>query len=163
MFDYGDIISVQYPSFTHYGIYTGDNQVIHNSKKLGRVWETTFDEFSDNHRVILSPIKPDDPRLAVERAKRYLGQPYRLFSNNCEHFVRTVSGLVKESPQIQKYSTLALGGSAFLMADNPMVKGAGAGAAIGALLSSSEKSPIGSSLLGALAGGFLGLVARSAR
>nr|VFK49097.1 MAG: Lecithin retinol acyltransferase [Candidatus Kentron sp. TC] len=31
MLNFGDILSVQYPFFAHYGIYIGNGRVIHNS------------------------------------------------------------------------------------------------------------------------------------
>lgn len=36
----------------------------------------------------------------VGNARSQLGQPYRLFDRNCEHFVRFCHGLPQESPQL---------------------------------------------------------------
>jgi len=77
-----------------------------------------------------------------------------LFSENCEHFVRTTCGLVKESTQLQKYLISALGAGALLKSDNTIVQAAGGAAAVAALLTPSEKSPVkNAAVLAALAAG----------
>ncbi|WP_406666748.1 lecithin retinol acyltransferase family protein [Gallaecimonas sp. GXIMD1310] len=160
MFNVGDVLSIQYTGFKHYGIYVGNDVVIHNSKKFGLVQEISLRDFAGNRDISLSSIKPDNPMLAVQRAKKYLNLPYNLFSENCEHFVRTVSGLAKESTQIQKYLITALGTGAFLKADNSVIKAAGGAAAISAMLTPSEKSPVKSAAVAAcLAAGIAYLAA----
>lgn len=149
MFNVGDILSIQYIGFKHYGIYIGNDLVIHNSKKFGLVQEVSLKEFADNRSVSLSNIKPDNPAIAAQRAKKYLNLPYNLFSDNCEHFVRTVSGLVKESTQVQTYLITALGTGVLLKADSHVVKAAGGAATIAALLTPSETSPVKSSAVAA--------------
>lgn len=138
----GDVLSVQYTGFKHYGIYVGENTIIHNSKKYKEVQEISLEEFSDGRSVKVSNIQAENKALAVQTAKKYVGLPYHLFSENCEHFVRTVSGLVKESVQVQKYLVLAICTGAFLKSDNSIVKTAGGAAAVATLLTPSEKSPV---------------------
>ena len=109
MYNLGDVLKVQYLGFRHYGIYAGDGTVIHNSKKFKKVEEISIEDFSDGKQLsISSNIKTDNPELAVQTAKKYVGVPYQLFTENCEHFVRLSCSLVKESTQIQKYSIVAL-------------------------------------------------------
>ncbi|MGI1672028.1 MAG: lecithin retinol acyltransferase family protein [Neptuniibacter sp.] len=154
MYALGDVLSIQYTGFKHYGIYSGNGLVIHNSKKSKRVEEISIEEFSDSRSVQLSSIRSDNPNIAVQTAKKYLGLPYNLFSENCEHFVRTTCGLVKESTQVQKYMITALGTGALLKSDNAIVKAAAGGAAIGALLTPSEESPVkNAAVLACLAAG----------
>lgn len=102
----------------------------------------------------LSSIKSNNPQLSIQKAKKYLGVPYGLFSENCEHFVRVICGLEKESTQVQKYLITALGTGVLLKSDNSIVQAAGGAAAVGALLTSSEKSPVkNSAVLACLAAG----------
>lgn len=46
-------------------------------------------------QTALAPIE------IVRRARERVGEPWRLLSSNCEHFVRTVLGQPKESRQVQ--------------------------------------------------------------
>ncbi len=142
MYNLGDVLKVQYTGFKHYGIYAGDGIVIHNSKKFKQVEEISIEDFSDNRQPLISSIKAENPKLAIQTAKKYVGLPYGLFTENCEHFVRLSCGLVKESTQIQKYLITALGTGALLKSDNTIVQAAGGAAAIASLLTSSEQSPV---------------------
>jgi hypothetical protein len=154
MYNLGDVLSIQYAGFKHYGIYIGNNTLIHNSKKFFKVEEISLDDFKDGKEPNLSSIKSSNPELSIQQAKKYLGIPYGLFSENCEHFVRVVCGLEKESTQVQKYLITALGTGVLLKSDNTIVQAAGGAAAIGALLTSSEKSPVkNSAVLACLAAG----------
>lgn len=142
MYRLGDVLSVQYLGFKHYGIYAGDGSVVHNSKNFFKVEEISLEKFKDSKEVILSSIKALNPELAVQTAKKFQGIPYNLFSENCEHFVRVACGLEKESTQVQKYLITALGTGVLLKSDNVVIKAAGGVAAIVALLTPSEKSPV---------------------
>ncbi len=142
MYELGQVLKIQYTGFKHYGIYAGNNTVIHNSKKYHRVEEIDLNSFADNKPIQVSSIKAENPVLAVQTAKKYLGVPYNLFSDNCEHFVRTACGLVKESTQVQKYLISAIGVGALLKSDNPVVQATGGAAALAALLTPTEKSPV---------------------
>jgi len=154
MYQLGDVLLVQYMGYKHYGIFVGGNTVIHNSKKFKRIEEISLSDFSDNKNISLSSISSRNPEIAVQTARKYLGVPYNLFSENCEHFVRTTCGLVKESTQLQKYLISALGAGALLKSDNTIVQAAGGAAAVAALLTPSEKSPVkNAAVLAALAAG----------
>lgn len=142
MYNLGDVLSIQYTGFKHYGIFIGNNAVIHNSKKFKRIEEISLTDFSDNRKISISDIKPEDPNIAVQTARKYLGVPYDLFSENCEHFVRTACGLTKESTQVQKYLITALGAGVLLKSDNRIIQAAGGAAAIASLLTPSEQSPV---------------------
>ncbi|MFT5721198.1 MAG: hypothetical protein ACI9W6_001511 [Motiliproteus sp.] len=142
MYQLGDVLYIQYTAFKHYGIFVGGNKVIHNSKKFLKVEEISLEDFSDGKSVTLSTIKSKNPNIAIQTAKKYLGIPYSLFSENCEHFVRTSCGLIKESTQVQKYLITALGTGALLKSDNSVIQAAGGAAAVAALLTPSEQSPV---------------------
>ncbi|ELT6289791.1 lecithin retinol acyltransferase family protein [Vibrio cholerae] len=142
MYELGQVLKIQYTGFKHYGIYVGNNMVIHNSKKYHRVEETDLTSFADNRNIEKSSIKAENPALAVQTARKYLGIPYSLFSENCEHFVRTACGLVKESTQVQKYLISAVGIGALLKSDNTVVQAAGGAAAVAAMLTPTEQSPV---------------------
>lgn len=142
MFQLGDVLAIQYTGFKHYGICIGNDTVIHNSKKYSKVEEISLTNFRDGRDILTSSIKAANPLLAVQFAKRYLGLPYNLFAENCEHFVRLVCGLEKESIQVQKYLISALGVGALMKSDSAIVQAAGSAAAVAAMLTPSEKSPV---------------------
>ena len=71
-----------------------------------------------------------------------MGVPYKLFSENCEHFVRTACGLVKESTQVQKYLISAVSIGALLKSDNNIVRAAGGAAALASMITPTEQSPV---------------------
>lgn len=143
MYNPGDILSIQYGGFKHYGIFIGDDTVIHNSKQSKKVEQISIDGFADNKTINISDlIKADNSIEAIEKATSYLGMSYNLFSENCEHFVRTACGLIKESTQIQKYAIVAIGGGMLFNSDNPVIRTVGAVTAIAATLTPSEKSPM---------------------
>ena len=162
MYKLGDVLLIQYFGFKHYGIYAGNGTVVHNSKKFLKVEEISLEKFTDGKELILSNIKSSNPDLAVQTAKKYLGISYNLFSENCEHFVRVACGLEKESAQVQKYLISALGVGALLKSDNIIVQAAGGAAAIGALLTPSEESPVkNSAVLACLVAGIAFLASES--
>lgn len=142
MYELGQVLKIQYTGFKHYGIYVGNNTVIHNSKKFLRIEEIDLNSFADNRKIQLSSIEAENPKLAVQTARKYLGVPYNLFSENCEHFVRTACGLMKESTQVQKYLISAIGVGALLKSDNSVVQAAGGAAAVAAMLTPTEQSPV---------------------
>ena len=142
MYNLGDVLSIQYTGFKHYGIYAGNGLVIQNSKKTKQVDEVSIDTFSDGKSINISNIKSINPALAVQTARKYIGLPYNLFGENCEHFVRTSCGLIKESTQVQKYLISALGIGVLLKSDNSIIKIAGGAATIATLLTPTEESPV---------------------
>lgn len=159
MYKTGDVLSIQYTGFKHYGIYIGNDTVIHNSKKFSKIQAIPLEDFKDGRMPKLSTIKSKKPSESASIAQKYLGLPYDLFSENCEHFVRVVCGLEKESTQVQKYLLSTIGVGTVLKSDNKVLKAAGSGVAIGAWLTPEEKSPIANSLVfGLLAAGVTSLV-----
>ena len=88
-FSPGDHIMVDYGSFQHHGIYLGNRLVIHNSMKAGGVCPTTLPEFRDGrtaHLILYSSSRCDPADKVMRRALSCLGNPYDLWSDNCEHF-----------------------------------------------------------------------------
>lgn len=87
---------------------TGEPTVISASKKLGYVGEEWWSDFSDGQAAQIVPLRG---RLAsaqvLRRARSQLGRPWRLFSANCEHFVRWVHGVVPKSPQVRRGLAIA--------------------------------------------------------
>ena len=83
----GDHIYVSYGTFTHHGIYCGDDRVIHYGSR-SKICEVSLSDFA-KHRDV-SAQKYDDAYSAdrvVSRAKKRLGEKkYNLLFNNCEHF-----------------------------------------------------------------------------
>ncbi len=162
MYALGDVLFIQYTGFKHYGIYVGNSTVIHNSKKFFKVEEISLNEFSDNKEPKISSIKSLTPELSIQKAKQYLGVPYSLFSENCEHFVRVVSGLEKESTQLQKYMVSAFCIGVMLRSENKIFKAVSSTTLIGTLLTPSEKSPIkNATILACLAVGIIFLSTRN--
>jgi|GEM_PF-2575883 len=151
-FPAGVTLQVQYIGFIHYGISNGYGGVIHNSKDKREVVEESLREFSDGREIQISDIRGACLITALDRAERYIGVPYNLFRENCEHFVRLAHSLEKESTQIQKYLITAGGIGIAITAEDERVQCAGVGAALGAVLTKSGKSPIWSSLFGAALG-----------
>jgi hypothetical protein len=81
--------------FAHHGIYAGDDRVIHYGALMydiirKPVEEVSFDQFAEGRPVFVVQhgegcFTADE---AIRRARSRLGEKrYRLFTNNCEHFV----------------------------------------------------------------------------
>ena len=67
----GDVLKLSMEGITHYGLYTGNGFVIHNSKKLRVVKESTLEEFSDGYPIsISSGITANNKALAVQTARK---------------------------------------------------------------------------------------------
>ncbi len=147
MYQSGDVLKIDCSGFSHYGIYVGDDTVIHNSKALRKVEETPLKEFSKGKTISLSSITSTNRDVTVYNARKYLGLQYELFSDNCEHFVRMSCGLIKESTQVQKYLISALGVGVLLKSENNVVKAAGGAAAVASLLTPEESSPVKSAVV----------------
>ena len=81
--------------FAHHGIHVGNGQVIQYGALMydlirKPVEEVSLDSFSSGRPIFV--VRHDDEcleaTLVIERARSRLGEKhYRLFSNNCEHFV----------------------------------------------------------------------------
>ncbi|PTY38566.1 hypothetical protein BGP77_11505 [Saccharospirillum sp. MSK14-1] len=141
MYPAGTTLRIDLGAFSHYGIADGNGAVIHNSKKRLKITRESYDEFSGGREILSSNITGSKPETAVLMAERYIGMPYDLFASNCEHFVRLVHGLEKESVQIQKYLLVLLGAGIAATSDNNALKAAGGALSIATLLTPSEKSP----------------------
>lgn len=81
----------------YYGVF-----VISNSKKAGMIAEEHLDTFTGGgdwkrHPELRGRLSSQE---VVRRARKRIGDPWRLFGDNCEHFVREVQGLLRESPQV---------------------------------------------------------------
>ncbi|MBV4420540.1 lecithin retinol acyltransferase family protein [Clostridium tyrobutyricum] len=116
--EYGDIIGTtdKYMGYTydHYGVYVGNNRVIHYCSTDGKVANTKIQEtsispyFRENNFFVLDlgNSAKFSANQTVKRARSRLGeQSYDLLQNNCEHFsVWTKTGNAK-SYQIDKLSS----------------------------------------------------------
>ena len=106
----GTIVSAPKGLIDHQGIiandyFNGGYSVISNSGKFGRVIEEPIQSFANGKpiKIIGYPGKKS-PNEVVWSARALLNEPYNLFKNNCEHFVRKVHGVKEESPQLFYYS-----------------------------------------------------------
>ena len=111
----GDIIYVKRTGYRHFGIYAGNQMVVHYHKEKnpllsdGIIAETTLAEFmsSSDTVYVINSVQPSGPPLfdwiarklfgddvhlftpqeTVARARSKLGERgYNLLLNNCEHF-----------------------------------------------------------------------------
>ena len=104
MYEISDVLSIPYGLYRHFMILIGPDLVVHGSKEKGIV---CLDRLSDiaGDRPITNHGKwttlPD--HIVVQNAHELVGEPYRLFSKNCEHIVREISGVRSVSPQISTY------------------------------------------------------------
>ena len=126
----GDIVYVKRRGYRHFGIYTGNQQVIHYYKERnkllcdGIITETSLNEFMSGSdtlyvlngigpaaknnlfdwiikRVFGGEINPFPPQETIERARSKLGeQGYNLLLNNCEHFAFWCKTGVAKSTQV---------------------------------------------------------------
>jgi len=81
--------------FAHHGLYAGDGKVVHYGALMydiirKPVEEVTLEQFAGGRPVFV--VEHGDAchavEVAIQRARSRLGEKrYRLFSNNCEHFV----------------------------------------------------------------------------
>ena len=118
----GDIIVCDRIIYQHYGVYDGNDRVIHYATKDGdfgtdvRVRETSLEKFArDGNCMILPPlegfaaIKPFSPKETVRRAHSRLGEKeYHLLFNNCEHFALWCKYGVNRSVQVEEAMAAAL-------------------------------------------------------
>ncbi|KOF56553.1 hypothetical protein AGR56_07265 [Clostridium sp. DMHC 10] len=96
---YGDIVGTAYKfdiyQYEHYGIYIGDNKVIHYSSSDGTMKNAkieigNMEENFPKGKYFVLDFGNDakfSPDATVKRAKSRLGEKnYNLITNNCEHF-----------------------------------------------------------------------------
>ena len=157
----GDVLTVPCElageRYIHYGFADGFGRVIHGSKRKLVFLEESEAEFSGGKpiQVCAEITSADGKRIAYERARSFIGNPYNVITDNCEHFVRWAHGLEKESRQIQKYGLVATGGIVVASSRNPVMLGAAAGGAIGAYCTPEGESPEGYTMLGMAIGALL--------
>jgi len=117
MFGVGEWVSVKaYGFIDHYGLATGDGYVISNSMRHGGVVTQSEAEFSAGKQVCRygSP-NPAGAQAAVLRAYHRVGEPWKLFDDNCEHFVRWAYGMKAQSPQATALTGLGVLASGILL------------------------------------------------
>ncbi len=104
MYQLGDVLRVTVYGFVvHEGIYTDAGTVISNSRRNGYVVEESLHEFSAGREIAnIGPLSDISPHLALAHARTKLGQKYKLYSDNCQHFVRRCYRLKPKSPQANK-------------------------------------------------------------
>ncbi len=139
----GAVLKIRCSTYWHYGISDGDGCVVHNSKKRRRVQLDTLDAFSEGREIVVSTISSADPEDAYHYASQQVGRTYNLFSQNCEQFVREAHGLPAECTQFQQCLVAFAGSYIVLNAEAPVLKMAGMGLLLGALLSPTEHRPYG--------------------
>ena len=128
----GDIVYVKRKGYRHFGIYTGNQQVIHYHKEKnpllcdGIITETSLTEFmsSSDTLYVLNGIGPAaknnlfdwiikrvfgdevplfSPQETIDRARSKLGeQGYSLLLNNCEHFAFWCKTGMAKSAQVDE-------------------------------------------------------------
>jgi hypothetical protein len=95
----GDVIIAERDKYRHYGIYAGEDKVIHYNKKSlwsvipAEIAETTMGQFAKGDNVTLCLFKGKRRIYSREetllRAKSQIGKKgYNAVFNNCEHFAR---------------------------------------------------------------------------
>lgn len=104
--------------YRHHGLYAGNGRVLHYrgmSRWLvrGPVEEISLEQFAGGRaiEVLAAPASPHEACAAIERARSRLGEDrWRLWSNNCEHFVTWCLHGVPRSSQVEAWRRRALGG-----------------------------------------------------
>jgi len=97
--------------YVHHGIYAGDGRVIHyagfhRAFRRGPVKETTLEQFARGRAVLAAATATARfPGVeAVARARSRLGEDrYRVWTNNCEHFVHWCLSGIPRSTQVERW------------------------------------------------------------
>lgn len=89
-------------SYTHHGIYCGDNKVIHYYNN--KIRRTSISKFSGKQKIYVKEYRKCAPAsLVVRRAKSRKGEKlYNLIFNNCEHFVYWCKTGKHKSQQVEE-------------------------------------------------------------
>ncbi len=134
--DSGDIVYVKHRGYRHFGIYAGEDKVIHYYKKRnplmsdGVIAETSLKKFmsgsdtlyvlngDSSHKDLLDwllkrlfgeEIQSYSPQETVERARSKIGEKsYSLVNNNCEHFALWCKTGIAISGQVEDVLSLFL-------------------------------------------------------
>jgi len=120
----GTVLSTVKPGrIEHFGVLTEQHlygfppTIISASKVRQLIVEEQPMQFSLGALIYAQGVWSKQPwQQTVGNARSQLGQPYRLFDRNCEHFVRFCHGLPQESPQLAKAVGVALIGGVILWA-----------------------------------------------
>ena len=116
----GDIIFVNKGLYKHYGIYVGNNRVVHYSDKSSnfgldiKVQEASLADFADGFEVKVCRLDPKKYKLysadeTIKRAHSRLGEKnYNLIFNNCEHFAVWCKTGISDSAQVHQAVTAAV-------------------------------------------------------
>ena len=104
----GEVVSVPEKFYRHLGIDLGDGTVIHASKKKRKVVCEPMGEFAEGKQIRYEGYPGKlPPEQVIDRASELIGQPFRLFSENCEHLVTHAHGLKRRSPQVESWLIVA--------------------------------------------------------
>jgi hypothetical protein len=95
----------------HHGIYAGDGRVIHyagfhRAFRRGPVEEVAIEQFARGRdvRALPSTLANFVGAEAVARARARLGENrYRVWTNNCEHFVHWCLSGTSRSAQVERW------------------------------------------------------------
>ena len=115
-FKLGDLLTVSKSLIvTHSGIYIGNGKLIDNSGKRGSVGYRSIDDFADGKEISVIQYESKYSRSqVVARAESHIGKPYKLWSQNCEHFTNEVLFDSVTSKQAVVGGLLLLAATAYL-------------------------------------------------
>ncbi len=118
----GDILSVNRGLYKHYGVYVGNNTVVHFSGGKGHelsacrasIRKTSLENFSRNGEVQVETrcTESYSPKETVMRALDAVGSEkgkYALPWNNCEHFANWCRYGKKRSAQVEQFAANVIG------------------------------------------------------
>lgn len=121
----GDVLSVNRGLYKHYGVYVGNNTVVHFSGGTGhelsalraRIRKTSLDDFSKDREVQIETkcAESFSRKETVMRALNAVGSEkgkYALPWNNCEHFANWCRYGKKSSAQVEQFASNLAGLSA---------------------------------------------------
>ncbi|SEH04591.1 lecithin retinol acyltransferase family protein [Candidatus Venteria ishoeyi] len=157
----GTILKIKFGIYFHYGIADGEGNVIHNSKKRMQVTCETESAFAEGRTIQVSHISSENPEKAVIKAKQYIGMPYKILKNNCEHFVRLAHGLESESPQIQYWIISAFAAAITIKSDNTLIQLTSGAVVAASLLTPVEQSPLRNAVIAGLAAFGIGILLKT--
>ncbi len=119
-FKFGDLLTVSKSLIvTHSGIYVGNGRLIDNSGTRGSVGYRDINDFADGKEITVIAYESKYSRSQiVERATSRIGKPYKLWSQNCEHFTNEVLFDSITSKQAAVGGILLLVAAAYLLNKN---------------------------------------------
>ena len=109
---FADNYFVNFSTYQHYGVYIGNNKVVHFASPEGQeisfenaiIHETTLENFLKGRELqIDNNVEKmfDDEEIVIGSRSRINEMGYNLFTNNCEHFARWCVTGENQSYQIQ--------------------------------------------------------------